>query len=783
MAHALYRLGKAAYRRWPAVFAIWIALVVALGAVAATQSKPMVDTFSIPGIPSEQAMDLQNELFPGSGDALDEATVTVVVAAPEGEKLTDPANAKALDALLADLRETPQTDAQTAKEAIVSPVDAAAGVEKQLTDAGTQNQTPQAVTDANLRAVSPLSEDGRIGTLSWDLDVDSVGDVEQSTRDAIEADLQTARDAGLQAEVNGSAMQGIPETGGTSELIGIAFALVVLVLTFGSIVAAGMPILSALVGVGIGVLGVSIATVFTEIGTTTPILATMLGLAVGIDYSLFILSRYRAELRHADREEAIGLAVGRAGSAVVFAGLTVIIALAAFSVVGIPFLTSMGLAAAGTVLVAVLVSLTFIPALMGALKGKAFAGRVRQDHMVTEGEIINNGTRWAHVVQRKPVVMALAVVALLVALAVPMKDIHLGLPTDSTAPTDTTQRKAADLVTEGFGAGRQSPLLVVVDARDVADPKAAQESFGAVTQWAAGQEGVENAQVAQVNEDGTGAMVLVTPTTSGDDVATEDLLHSLRDGQGGIEDQTGATVGVTGLTAIQVDVSERLLGALVPYLAVVVGLAFVLLMMVFRSVLVPLTATLGFLLSVLGTLGATVLVFQEGLFGLVDPAPLMSFLPMLVVGIVFGLAMDYQVFLVTRMREAYVHGETAPAAVVEGFRFGARVVTAAAAIMISVFAAFVLQDDTLVKSIGFALAVAVLLDAFLVRQVLIPATMFILGDKAWWLPRWLDKVLPNVDVEGESLAREGGRHAGPVAAEDENELETAGVGYTPRHGD
>lgn len=757
MAHALYRLGRTAYRRWPVVIVAWLALIVALGAVAATQSKPMSDQFTIPGIPSEEAQTLQNELFPGSGDALDEASATVVVAAPEGETLDDPANAEAVQSLVSDLRDLPQMDEQTAQTAIVSPSRAAAGLEQQMAEAGEQNGMPEQVVAANVAAISPLSENGQIGTISWTFDVESSTDVEETTREEVEAALADARADGLQAEVNGTAMQAVPETGGTSELIGVAFALVVLVLTFGSLVAAGMPIISAFVGVGIGVIGVSIATIFTDIGTITPILATMLGLAVGIDYALFILSRYRAELRHADREEAIGLALGRAGSAVVFAGLTVIIALAAFAVVGIPFLTSMGLAAAGTVFVAVLVSLTLVPALMGMLKGKAFAGRVRKDHLVTEGELVNNGTRWARLLRRRPLIAVIAVVAALVALAVPMKDIHLGLPTDSTAATDTTQRKAADLVSEGFGEGRQAPFLVVVDAREAAgdDPQAAQQAFGAVTEWAAGQDNVVNAQVTQVSEAGTGAQILVTPGTGGDDVATEDLLHDLRDSQAQIESETGATVGVTGLTAIQVDVSERLLEALVPYLAVVVGLAFLLLMMVFRSILVPLTATLGFLGSVLATLGATVLVFQQGLFGIFDPAPLMSFLPMLIIGIVFGLAMDYQVFLVTRMREAYVHGDTADGAVVDGFRFGSRVVTAAAAIMISVFAAFMLQDDTLVKSIGFALAFAVLLDAFLVRQVLIPALMYLMGDKAWWLPRWLDKIVPNVDVEGESLAREG----------------------------
>ena len=278
-------------------------------------------------------------------------------------------------------------------------------------------------------------------------------------------------------------------------------------------------------------------------------------------------------------------------------------------------------------------------------------------------------------------------------------------------------------------------------------------AYGEVAQWLGGLDGVANAQVVGMNEEGTGAQLMVTPTTGAVDPATEDLLHTIRDGIPTQEDSTGTTIGVTGLTAIQTDVSEKLQDALVPYLAVVVGLAFVLLMLVFRSILVPLTATLGFVLSTLATIGATVAIFQEGAFGLVDGAPLVSFLPILMIGIVFGLAMDYQVFLVTRMREAYIHGDTAREAVVDGFRHGARVVTAAALIMISVFAAFMLQGDNLIKSMGFALAVAVLLDAFVVRMVLIPALMYLLGDRAWAMPRWLDRILPNVDVEGEALTK------------------------------
>lgn len=753
MARMLYRLGSTAYRRWYAFLGAWLVLLVAVGFTATSISKPMTDSFSIPGIPSEKAADLQQELFPDAVDAFDQASVQVVVAAPQGHTLAEKQYAAQVDALTKALAGTDQApEAKT----ILNPVVAAAGQEKAMVDAAKQSGQPVAQARTNAAALSPLSQDGRIGVISYTLDVDSVADVEQTTRDQIEEAVADARADGLTAEVNGSAMSGMPE-GGSSELIGIAVAIVVLLIVFGSVIAAGVPILTALIGLGTGMLGVVGATAFFDIGSSTPMLASMIGLAVGIDYALFILARYRAELEHYDdRAEAAGIAVGTAGSAVVFAGLTVLIALAALSVVGIPFLTTLGLAAAGTVFVAVLVALTLLPAILGMLKSKAFGGRIRRYRPTRDerGRVLNNGVRWARLLGRAPVVAVLVSVLGLGALAVPMLDMHLAFPTDSTAASNTTERKASDLIAEGFGKGREAPLMVVVDGRDIADPQQRQAAYAEVSAWMGEQDDVANAQIVSMNKDATGAQILVTPTTGPDDVATEDLLQAVRDGQGQLEADTDTTLGVTGLTAIQADVSERLADALPVYLAVVIGLAFLLLMMVFRSLLVPLTATIGFLGSVLATLGATVLVFQEGVFGIMEGQPLVSFMPIFLIGVVFGLAMDYQVFLVTRMREAHVHGASTREAVVDGFRNSARVVTAAALIMTSVFAAFMLQDEPIIKSMGFALAIAVLFDAFVVRMVFIPAVLYLLGEKAWWLPRWLERLLPDVDVEGTSLERD-----------------------------
>ncbi len=766
MARMLYRLGTTAFRRWPLFIAGWLIFAVVLGSVAAAFSKPMSDEFTIPGIPSEEAADLQQQLFPEAEDAFDDATVNVVVAAPEGHTLAEPAYEAQIADLIAAIPSLPQmSDDPEANPGLVDPNTAAA------------NAPP---------AFSPLSEDGRIGILSFQWDVDSPADIEPATIEAAEdlfADHSgqgAGQGAGFVVEANGAGMQSQSPPGGASELIGIGIALVVLLLTFGSAIAAGMPIITAIFGVALGMTGVTAMTAVTDIGSSTPMLATMIGLAVGIDYTLFILARYRTELHHTDdRKHAAGIAVGTAGSAVVFAGLTVLIALSALAIVRIPFLTAMGLAAAATVLIAVLVALTLLPAILGMLKSWTFRGRIRRERVKRDehGLIINNGVRWGRLIGRAPIAFIAVIVIGLGALAIPIGQMYLAFPTDSTAPSDTTRRQASDLMTEGFGPGREGPLLVVVDGRDIADDQDRQAAFDEVAAWAAGQDDVKDATLAGTNEAGTGAMIQVTPESGPDDPATLDLLDALRDGQADIEQRTGTTTGVTGLTAITTDVSDRLTGALPIYLTVVVGLAFILLMLVFRSILVPLTATLGFLLSVLATLGVTVAVFQEGALGIFEGQPIVSFMPIFLIGMVFGLAMDYQVFLVTRMREAHVHGLSTREAVVDGFRNSARVVVAAATIMIAVFSGFMLEDDAVVKSMGFALAASILFDAFIVRMALIPAVLYLLGEKAWWLPAWLDRILPNVDVEGTSLERD----SIPVSVGDDldddldKELETAGV--------
>ncbi|GAA3099602.1 MMPL family transporter [Streptomyces rectiviolaceus] len=728
MATFLYKLGRLAFRRRHFVALIWVALLTLAGVGAASAPTAASSSFSIPGTEAQKAFDLLEERVPEA--SADGASARVVFKAPDGEKVTDPANK----------------------------------AEIQKTVAALKSGSDEVARADNPFQAKTVSKDGSTAYASVSYKVTSM-ELTDESRDALEKTTDQARESGLTVEVGGDALQAMPETGAT-EIIGIAVAAVVLVITFGSLIAAGLPLLTALIGVGIGVSSITALASALDLGTTTSTLAMMIGLAVGIDYALFIVSRYRGELADGrDREDAAGRAVGTAGSAVVFAGLTVVIALVGLAVVNIPMLTKMGFAAAGTVVIAVLIALTLIPALLGYAgkkvkptgeKSKVLGGgRKKAAAAGAAGEKAakdNLGTRWARFVVRRPLAVLLIGVIGLGAAALPVSSLELGLPDDGAQPTSTTQRKAYDLVSDGFGPGFNGPLMTVADLEGTDDPKAA---AGEITKTISGLDDVLSVAPPMINKAGDTAIISVVPSSKPSGIETENLVHSIRDAGGEIKSDTGASVMVTGTTAMNIDVSEKLNDALLPYLALVVGLAFLLLIVVFRSVLVPLKAALGFLLSVLAALGAVVAVFQWGwlgsLFGVEQTGPIMSMMPIFMVGVVFGLAMDYEVFLVTRMREAYVHGERPGQAIVTGFRHGARVVSAAAVIMMAVFAGFIGSSEQMVKMIGFGLAIAVFFDAFIVRMALVPAVLALLGKKAWWLPRWLDRALPNVDVEGEGL--------------------------------
>ncbi|MFF2950222.1 MMPL family transporter [Kitasatospora sp. NPDC057965] len=726
MATFLYRLGRWSFHRRRLVTLLWVALLAAVGVLAAKAPAAPDDGFAMPGTEAQKAFDLMDQRFPGATS--DGASARIVFVAPSGQKITAAANQQTVEKAVAELAHTDQV------VSAVGPFQAGA-----------------------------VSQDGTTAyaTVSYS---EKPGKVSETATEALKAAAQHARDAGLTVDIGGTALMEVGEAGGSAEAIGMAMSAVVLVITFGSLLAAGLPLLTALIGVGLGIALITALGSTLGLSTTTSTLAMMLGLAVGIDYALFIVSRYRAELLDGhEPREAAGRAVGTAGSAVVFAGLTVIIALAGLSVVGIPILAKMGMAAAGTVVIAVLVALTLVPALLGFLGRKALSRKDRKGKRAatgTDGARPNGGTRWARFVLRRPVaVLVLGVVGLGV-LALPALDLRLGLPGDEAKPTSTTQRRAYDHLSEGFGPGFNGPLTVLVDAKGTADPKAAADK---VAETVKALPGVVAVAPAMFNQAGDTALVNAVPATGPSDAATTDLVHAIRDKAPELKSTTGATVLVSGATAMNIDVSQKLNDALLPYLAVVVGLAVLLLLVVFRSILVPLKAALGFLLSVVAALGAVVAVFQWGwlaeLIGVEQTGPVMSMMPIFMIGVVFGLAMDYEVFLVTRIREAFVHGEEPGEAVVTGFKYNARVVTAAALIMISVFAGFIGMSEPMIKMMGLGLAAAVALDAFVVRMAIVPAVLALLGRRAWWLPAKLEKIIPDVDVEGAKL-----QTAAPVPA-------------------
>ncbi|MBP5939027.1 MMPL family transporter [Streptomyces acidiscabies] len=726
MATFLYKLGRLAFRRRHFVALLWIALLTLAGVGAASAPAAGTTSFSIPGTEAQKAFDLLEQRFPGM--SADGATAHVVFKAPAGQTMNDAANKATVEEAVAELKSGSE---------VVSVADPYTG--------------------------KAVSKDGTVAYASVKYKVSGM-ELKDSSRDALEEAGDHARSAGLTVEIGGDALQATPHTGAT-EIIGIGIAAVVLVITFGSLIAAGLPLLTAIIGVGIGVASITALASALDLGSTTSTLALMIGLAVGIDYALFIVSRYRAELAEGrDREEAAGRATGTAGSAVVFAGLTVVIALAGLAVVNIPMLTKMGIAAAGTVAIAVLIALTMIPALLG-YAGKRILPAGAKSRMLggnkpEKAGKPNMGTRWAQFVVRRPIAVLVLGVVGLGAVAVPAASLELGLPDDGSQPTSTTQRRAYDTLSDGFGPGFNGPLMIVVDAKGSKDADAA---FRQVGDEIKKLKDVTTVTPAAPNKAGDTATITVIPGSKPSSVKTEDLVHAIRDKGTEIKADTDATVLVTGVTAMNIDVSQKLNDALIPYLVLVVGLAFLLLIVVFRSILVPLKAALGFLLSVMAALGAVVAVFQwgwlAGLLGVEETGPVMSMMPIFMVGVVFGLAMDYEVFLVTRMREAYVHGEAPSQAVVTGFKHGARVVSAAAVIMMAVFAGFIGSSESMIKMIGFGLAIAVFFDAFVVRMAIVPAVLALLGKRAWWLPKWLDRALPNVDVEGEGLRTDADRAA------------------------
>jgi len=713
VATRLYAVGAWTFRRRRLVLAGWVTVLLIVGVLSVAFARPPSTQFTIPGTQSQQAIDLLNQKFPAASGA----SARVVFAAPAGHKLTEPSLQTAVATTLANVKSAGQVAAVT-----------------------------------NPFTMGTISKDGTIAYADAIYTV-PVAAISDRSKTALQASARPAEAAGMTVAFGGGIVA--PPGATSSEGLGILVAYLVLAITFGAMLAAGLPLITAVVGVLIGILGVNALGSVIGLSATAPILATMIGLAVGIDYALFILHRYRENLANGlEHAEAAARATATAGSAVIFAGLTVVIALSGLAVENIPFLTVMGLAAAGTVVIAVLIALTLLPALMGFAGTKITAPK-------TLGGTVAAGSppkasaslRWARFVTARPVAVIVAGLIAVLVIASPVLEMHLGLPDAGSQPAGTTARTAYDLLTRGFGPGFNGPLMVVVDAPNATNPTSVAEAS------VAGLKSLADVQAVSIpvqNPAKDVTIVSVTPKSGPNATGTSQLVSTIRGSAARIQKATGIRVLVTGQTAVNLDVSAKLSAALPIYLMVVVGLALLLLMLVFRSLLVPVKAVVGFLLSIAASFGVVVYIFQQGhltgLFGVSDPGPIVSFLPLLLVGVLFGLAMDYEVFLVIRMRESYVNGAEARDAVRQGFDESGRVVVAAALIMISVFGSFVLTNDLVTKSIGLALAVGVAIDAFVVRMTLVPAVMALLGRSAWWLPSWLGRLLPVLDLEGSHLA-------------------------------
>ena len=742
MSTYLYALGRAAYRHRRRVLLLWLAAVILTVGAAGGIGDKFDENFSVPGTESQLALDSLNRTFPQAGGT----TAEVVVVVPEGESVRSADVRKQIEAGVKTIEQVAHVDS------VMSPFDKyAKGV---------------------------ISDDHRAAIITVQLELVD-GAVADATFDGLgEAAKTIAADIpGSQVSPGGAAYSNNPPSFSIVEALGVIIALVVLWLTLGSLRAAGMPLLTAVLGVMITVLLIVAVTGLTTVSATTPMLAVMLGLAVGIDYALFITSRHRDQLAAGmDPEESVAEAVATAGSAVVFAGLTVMIALSGLAVAGIPFLTTMGVAAAGGVGIAVIIALTLLPALLGFAGGRLRPKPKKVKPSKPKKARTPVPRLWVRAVTKVPLLTVAIVIVALGVMAYPAKDLRIALPSNGMADPGTPARVTFDLIDEHFGVGYNGPLIVSATIVGSDDPLGVMDG---IADELRALPGVASVPLSTPNENAEVGIVQVIPKGAPDSDETKDLVLQIRSMHDHFLEKYDVPVYVTGFTAVAIDISDRLGQALLPFGFLVVGLSIILLMMVFRSIWVPIKATVGYLLSVLAAFGATAMVFEYGwgstIFNVHDTGPVISFLPILLMGILFGLAMDYEVFLVSRMREEYVHAvakagskdAVSPQQTIEdGFNASVRVVVAAAVIMFAVFAAFVPRGEGPIKTIAFGLAVGVFVDAFVVRMTFVPAVMKLLGHRAWWLPAWIDKRLPSFDVEGEGLAHQLSLRDWPVPDDD-----------------
>jgi putative drug exporter of the RND superfamily len=692
----------------------WIVALIGFGMLASSAGSDFTEEFNLPSSDSKDALDLLENRFPAqAGD-----TVQIVYKADSGVR-------------------SPQT--KQTMEGVFDEVEALPHV--------SEVASPYAEGGA-----AAISDDGKIAyaTAQFNVTTDKLNDGE--VKKIIDT-AQSAGGAGLQVELGGASVEevrGEEEEGESEKMIGLLAAVIVLLISFGSFVAMGLPILTALFALGVGI---SVITLFTHVFDTAdfaPQLAFMIGLGVGVDYALFILARFRNGLDEGlDKRSAAIAAVDTAGRAVLFAGITVIISLMGMLLLGLPFLYGVATAAAIAVLFTMIAALTLLPALL-SLAG-SWVNRLRIPGLGRGARSIDEHGwwfRWSERIQRRPLLAALVSGGLLLVLCIPTLSLRLGTNDAGTDPDGTTTREAYDLLAEGFGPGFNGPFVIAAELPAKGDDEALQDLRAELR----GEEGVDAVTGVILNPDKTVGVFQLYPTTSPQSEATTDLLHRVRDDViPPVEQRTGARVHVGGINAIFEDFGNAIAGKLPLFVGVVVLLSALLLMVVFRSLLVPLKAVVMNLLSIGAAFGLIVAVFQWGwgasLIGIDGTGPIISFFPIFLFSIIFGLSMDYEVFLMSRMHEEWERTHDATEAVTRGLALTGRVITAAAAIMCTVFLSFMLGDDRVIKLFGLGLAAAVFIDAVIIRSALVPAIMQLLGKRAWWLPAWLDRACPTLHVE------------------------------------
>jgi RND superfamily putative drug exporter len=705
MSQFLFRLGRRCATHPFRTIGVWVLIGVAVFAWNGIAGGDPVNDYRVPGVESQQASDTLADQFPDFAGT----SGRVVFHVDEG-RIDDPANRATIGASVAQLADGDDVTV------VADPFDPAA---------------------------STVSPDGRTAFAAVQY---SELTLQPEHYDEVVDAIEPAREAGVQTEVSGDIAWAGTEVEG-QEGIGLMVALVVLLVAFGSVIAAGIPIATALIGVAIGLAGLGIMSGFTDVPDTSPVLAIMIGLGVGIDYALFVVTRFRQHLHEGmPVADAAGRANATAGQAVLFAGTTVVIAIVGLLLAGLPSVTSMGFAVAITVVVSMLIAVTLLPGLLGWAGGRIDRFAIHRRKATDAAHETFSG-RWAHRVGRRPGRYAVTALVGMVALAAPVLALRVGFADDGSAAPDSTQRLAYDLTTDAYGPGFNGPLTVVVEGSEGGD------TVTRVHDALVATDGIAMVSPPLTNEAGDTTVMFANPTTAPGDEATAELLDQVRgDVLPAAVDGTGATAQVTGSTAFFEDLSARISERLPLFIAAVVALSFVLLAIVFRSVLVPLKAAFMNVLSIGAAYGVIVAIFQwgwgKGLVGLDETVAINPFVPLIMFAILFGLSMDYEVFLLSRIREEWLRSGDSHTSVVDGLGATARVITSAALIMISVFLGFVVGDDVTIKMFGIGLATAVLLDATVVRMVLVPATMALLGNANWWLPGWLDRLLPHLDLEG-----------------------------------